>query len=164
MSAAPTLQFAHFTEQQPQLSPEPKPEQNWTQDQPCEKKPPRGVGGFRDFCLPIRERTSSNLPQGLDDAYVIVNRPVVARFIEENRLAGLLLRAKGPLVEAFGEQAIKQLALISDEEGFETLFCSVLISGDMQQARQVLRKFDETWWLDNVKDAAGRLNFDFQMA
>jgi AraC-like DNA-binding protein len=78
-------------------------------------------------------------------------------------LSGLLVRAKRPLIEAFGEQAIKQLALVSDEEGFETLFCSVLVSRDMQQARQALRRFDEAWWLDNVKDAAGRLNFDFQM-
>lgn len=120
MSAARTLEFAYFA--QPQMSSEPKPKQDWIQDQPREKKPPRGVGGFSDFYLPIPESTCSDALDGLDDTYVIVNRSVVAPFIEENRLAGLLRRAKEPLIEAFGEQAIKQLRLISDEEGFRNPF------------------------------------------
>jgi hypothetical protein len=101
--------------------------------------------------------------EGLDTTYLIENRPEVARFIEENRLRTILLEARQPLNAAFGERPVKTLTLIRDDEGFDTLFCLVMVPGDMQEARHALRSFDQKWWLARSAEAAGRLNFDFQL-
>ena len=100
---------------------------------------------------------------GLDDSYVIEDRATVSHFIEEHRLQGLLLAAKEPLNDAFTDRPIKILSLLRDDEGFETLFCLVMIPGEMEPARQALRRFDEQWWLAHSGQVAGKLNFDFEL-
>ena len=105
------------------------------------------------------ERTQAELP----DVYVIEDRSTVAAFIEENRLRGLLLQARNPLNAAFGEAAVKTLTLVRDDEGFKRLFCLVMAPGDMQEARRALRSFDQQWWLARCEQAAGKLNFDFEL-
>ena len=99
----------------------------------------------------------------LEDAYVIDDRLAVAAFIERNRLRGLLLQARDPLNAAFGGDVPKKLALIDDDEGFCTLFCLIPVAGDMHEARLALRSFDQHWWLAHSEQAAGRLNFDFEL-
>ena len=111
-----------------------------------------------------RPQISSDSTNGLEDTYVIDDRPGVAAFIQHNRLRGLLLEARDPLDNAFGEAAIKKLSLVCDDEGFETLFCLVMVPGEMQQARRALRAFDQQWWLARSDRAAGKLNFDFEFS
>jgi hypothetical protein len=101
--------------------------------------------------------------KGLEDGYVIDHRPAVQAFIKQNRLRGLLQQARGPLNAAFGEGAVKKLTLVADDEGFKTLFCLVLVPGDMQEARRALRSFDQRWWLGRSTQAAGKLNFDIEL-
>lgn len=100
--------------------------------------------------------------QGLDQGYVIEDRPSVASFIETYRLRGLLLEAPKALKDAFGE-VVKALIVIRDDEGFDTLFCYVRTSAEMQAARNSLARFDASWWLGASGSAAGRLNFDFEL-
>jgi hypothetical protein len=100
---------------------------------------------------------------GLDGTFFIEDRPEVARFIEENRLRTILLDAREALSAAFGERPIKTLTLVRDDEGFDTLFCLVMVPGDMQEARHALESFDQRWWLARSAEAAGKLNFDFQL-
>jgi hypothetical protein len=161
VSTAPRLQFANYLEAQPAFQPTPVHQpQEWVV-QPTAKKPPCPVGPFNEVVLgsvPLPKTT-----RGLDHAYVIEDRPAVTRFIEENRLHGLLLQASQPLKAGFGEDSIRTLSIVSDDEGFETLYCIVITSGDLQQRRQTLRAFDRTWWLSRAKQAAGRLNFDFKL-
>ncbi len=101
--------------------------------------------------------------KGLEEVYVIDDRPSVAAFIEENRLRSLLLQARDPLNAAFGEASIKTLTLVHDDEGFTTLYCLVMVSGDMQDARRALKSFDQEWWLARSGQVAGKLNFDFEL-
>jgi hypothetical protein len=161
---APALGFANYVEDQPRYQPPPVIIQDWIQPPAHAKKPPRPAvqeGGIWETlrrCVP-----GGQAVRGLDDTYLIENRPVVSRFIEEHRLHGLLLQAKEPLTTRFGKNSIKTLSLICDDEGFETLFCVVSISGDLREQRDALRAFDRDWWLENVRQAAGRLNFDFQL-
>lgn len=107
--------------------------------------------------------TSASAIKGLEDVYVIENRLDVAAFIQENRLRGLLLQARNPLHAAFGEGAVKTLTLVTDDEGFKTLFCLVMVQGDMVEARRALRSFDQQWWLARSELASGKLNFDFEL-
>lgn len=100
---------------------------------------------------------------GLDDSYVIEDRLAVSHFIDEHHLFGLLLQAKQHLDVAFTDRPVKTLSLVRDDEGFETLFCLVMIAGDMQPARQALRRFDQEWWLARSGQVAGKLNFDFEL-
>ena len=111
----------------------------------------------------LREAPPDSPLKGLEDAYVISDHAAVAAFIKQNRLRGLLLQAQEPLNAAFGEGAVKRLALVDDDEGFDTLFCLILVSGDMNEARLALRSFDQHWWLARFDQAAGKLNFDFEL-
>jgi len=102
-------------------------------------------------------------PRTLDQAYVLEDRTAIPEFIKRNRLLELLLEARGPLVSAFGEAAVKKLTLVEDDEGFVTLFCLVMVPGDLDEARGALNSFDETWWLPHSHEAGGKLNFDFEL-
>ena len=110
-----------------------------------------------------REAHRDSALKGLEDGYVIDDRPAVEAFIEQNRLRGLLQRAREPLNDAFGEGAVKKLTLTDDDEGFKTLFCLILIPGDMRAARLALKSFDEHWWLTRSGQPSGKLNFDFEL-
>ncbi len=112
----------------------------------------------------------SNRGMPLDDVlksietdYVIENRSEVARFIQKNRLRGLLLEAVKLLDTFFDTDAIKALTLVTDDEGTESLFCLLITPGEMEEARSRLRSFDEDWWLSNSARSGGKLNFDFEL-
>jgi hypothetical protein len=158
------MQFENYTERQPEIKSAPvRQPQHWFV-QPVAKKPPRPVGEVRvPWEIAKQEAKGDYATKGLDVAYVIDDRVTVAQFIIENRLHGLLLQAQGPLEEAFTNRTVKTLSLVRDDEGFDTLFCLVMISGDMQPARRALRHFDQQWWLAHSKQAAGKLNFDFEL-
>jgi hypothetical protein len=99
----------------------------------------------------------------LEKLYVFEDRAAVAAFIGRTRLLQILLEARDPLNAAFGEAAVKKLTLMEDDEGFETLFCLILIPGDMRQAKLALKSFDERWWLARSSYVGGKLNFDFEL-
>lgn len=128
-------------------------------------KPPEHVGEFQYIQSerPNREVRQDLVLKELEEVYVFQGRSAVAAFIERNRLRGLLLEARDPLNAAFGEAALKKLALVGDDEGFNTLFCLITVSGDMGEARVALRSFDRRWWLAHSEQAAGKLNFDFDL-
>lgn len=152
-------------EQPPVPPPYWAPQRTWPGEQPTDRrKRPHGAGAFEDVRQRLnREVAPRSALKGLEDLYVIEGRSAVTAFIEENRLRGLLLEAGRPLAAAFGEAAVKTLRLVRDDEGFRTLFCLVLVPGDMREARRALRFFDQQWWVDRSRQAAGRLNFDFEL-
>lgn len=130
------------------------------------RKPPRPVqavlaGTHWNHCN--REMPADSTTADLQKRYVIDDASRVAAFVRWNRLRGLLLEAKGQLDAAFGEAAIKRLLLVNDDEGSLALFCLVIVPGDMEEAVRALRSFDEQWWLARCEQAAGRLNFDFEL-
>ncbi len=127
--------------------------------------PPERVGELRSIQWegPNRGVRRGFALKELGQVYVFEDRSAVAAFIERNRFRELLLEAREPLNAAFGEGAVKKLTLATDDEGFRTLFCLVLIPGDMHEARLALKCFDERWWLANSDRAGGRLNFDFEL-
>lgn len=109
-------------------------------------------GGRRDSTL-----------KTLEKAYVLEDRSAIPPFARRNRLLELLLEAREPLTSAFGEAAVKKLTLVEDDEGFVSLFCSVLVPGSSDDARRALDSFDNSWWLAHSHEAGGKLNFDFEL-
>jgi hypothetical protein len=156
------LQFANYPEQQPVGS-----STCWSDEQqgavtgqpPAPKKRPRAVGhGELVQAMPPTQDVDA-----LDEIYVWDDRLSVLRFIEDARVRGLLLDARQSLDEAFGYDAIKSLSLVRDDEGFDTLFCLVKTRAELAVATRALREFDEHWWLARSEDAAGKVNFDFDL-
>ena len=119
----------------------------------------------RDVLFPtLTQEVSAPTDIGaLEAGYVIENRAAVEGYLERNRVQGVLLEAEAPLNSTFGPKTIKLLRLLCDDEGFETLFCLLLVHGDLRQAQEALRRFDEGWWLTRGALFAGRLNFDFEL-
>lgn len=155
------LQFENYLEQQPMLPTtffreECDPSQIEQAGLP--KKPPRGVGSGG-----VLEQIMPPVADVLDGIYVWDDRSAVLRFIEENRVRGVLIDAREPLDAAFGQDVIKSLSIVRDEEGVDTLFCIVKTGSELQTARNALNEFDERWWLARVGEAAGKLNFDFDL-
>jgi len=111
----------------------------------------------------LKEPLGSSALATLEQAYVLEDRSAIPAFIERNRLLELLLEAREPLASAFGEATVKKLILVEDDEGFVTLFCSVLVPGSSDEARRALDLFDESWWLAHSHQAGGKLNFDFEL-
>ena len=111
---------------------------------------------------PLGDRRSSGAGIDLGRPYIVEDPTAVSRFIAENRLEELLQEACPPLGAAFGAKAAKILRLVTDSEGFTTLFCLVSVDGDLERALEAREAFDRTWWLDRCAAAAGKLNFDFE--
>jgi len=157
------LQFANYPEQQPMAS-----STCWSDEQqaalagqpPASKKRPKAVGHSKEFAQAMPPAQDVD---ALDEIYVWDNRPSVLRFIEESRVRGLLLDARQALDDAFGNDAIKSLSLVRDDEGFDTLFCLVRTRAQLETATRALREFDEHWWLARSEEAAGKVNFDFDL-
>jgi hypothetical protein len=153
--------------EQAHSSAEPRPTSRGTWDTAQQPIPPEShlPAGLEDaFWQEIRTQVPADPGiRGLDDAYVIADRPNVAAFIARNRLRGLLLQAAGPLNLAFGPLSVKVLSLVTDDEGSQTLFCLILASADLETARQTLEVFDQVWWLSHCHEVAGILNFDFEL-
>lgn len=110
-----------------------------------------------------QQLVSSDITKGLESFYVIENYPVVAAFIQRNRLHGLLLEAVTPLNAIFGEATIKVLTLNKDDEGSENLYCLLMTPGSLVEAREYLRVFDERWWIERSASSGCKLNFDFEL-
>jgi hypothetical protein len=130
--------------------------------------PPKSINRFGPFGIAYPDesnqaRVRRARTRGLEGAYVIENHAAVAEFILRNRLRGLLLEAVAPLNTTFGDDAIKVLTIVLDDEGSESLYCLIMRPGDMAEARQQLRAFDEGWWIDHSAKGAGRLNFDIEL-
>jgi hypothetical protein len=106
---------------------------------------------------------SNPLLSELDKTYVMEDRKKIPPFIEENHLDAILHQSCAPLNSAFGNNSLKKLSLICDDEGIETLFCLIMFSGSVQDAQKSLSSFDQNWWLSQSFRFAGKLEFDFEL-
>jgi hypothetical protein len=157
---------ANYREQKPvELHTPVIPNQDWFAQGPVDvtKKNRPDIGVFEMLCPAAKNPPGREKTQRLDDTYIFENREEVTRFIQEHHLQNLLVQAKEHLKERFGATSIKTLSLICDDEGFESLFCVISAAGSLQENLNALRAFDRNWWLSQVHNAAGRLNFDFQI-
>src|SRR5947208_1410610 len=137
------LQFANYPEQQPMGSStcwSDEPQEALTGQPPALKKRPRTVGCLGEV---VQAMPPARDVEALDEIYVWDDRPSVLRFIEETRVRALLLDARQALDNTFGDDAIKSLSLVRDDEGFDTLFCLVRTRAPLEVATRALQEFDE---------------------
>lgn len=101
----------------------------------------------------------------LNREYLLENRSEVEMFIHDHRsTVGILLEAVPNLRAAFGAEAILQLRVGIEEETTKVIYGIVIWKESLDSARSALRQFDDSWWLNNVKRASGRIVFDYELA
>jgi hypothetical protein len=102
---------------------------------------------------------------GLLKAYVFEEDLIVREFLAVHRsVPQLLLEAVPVLKNFFGEIAVLNLRVISDESGVGTIYGIVSWQDTAEAARSALRKFDESWWIAASEKASGRVMFDYLLA
>jgi hypothetical protein len=93
--------------------------------------------------------------------YVIKNPSEVADFIGENLfLLELLEEIPDQIFRCFGYNQKLRLEILSEPDFPDSieLWVSVLTELSALESRQIMDKFDENWWLDNLDRADCKLN------
>ncbi len=99
----------------------------------------------------------------LQKFFVFVDQEEIANFLRSNRpLATILLDSVPAFAEAFHGSPIA-LDVMTEEGASRTIYALALWHGDRASARQALNSFDERWWLANMRKAAGRVVFDYEL-
>ena len=98
--------------------------------------------------------------------YVLVSGPSVEVFLRSHRsLIEILLDAAAQIRARFGADIVLQLRLSGEEGEVPNLVYGVIQwSGSLDTARAALDAFDESWWIENVRRASGRIVFDYELA
>lgn len=99
----------------------------------------------------------------LQKLFVFTDQEEIASFLRSNRsLAAILVDSAPPFAEAFPGTPIA-LDIMTEEGASRTIYALALWHGDRASARKALNDFDERWWLANMRKAAGRLVFDYEL-
>jgi len=115
------------------------------------------------------ERQMSVFAAGHKTALEEVRRNFVAdsqvmTFLNDHRtLPQLLLEAVPQLKMSFGSGAIFALRAPIDEAGARALYAVAMWPGKVTDARKALARFDDTWWLANLRRASGYLTFTYEL-
>jgi hypothetical protein len=100
----------------------------------------------------------------LRTSYVFHPDEGVRSFLSGHRaVAEVLIEAVPELRRCFGNMVTLQLQLLDDDETPAAIYGIVLWQGDLAGARGALQTFDETWWIEKSRTAAGRIVFDYQL-
>lgn len=88
------------------------------------------------------------------------DRRQVRKFLDEHPyLFALLAEAVPHLRQVFGDAPVYLDLDVDPETGFEELFGIIIVPEEMENVWQVLRRFDDAWFLAQTKRTRGRLNF-----
>ena len=96
--------------------------------------------------------------------YLFPKDSSVTTFLRSYRsIIHLLFLAVDKLREAFGPEAVFLLRVSTDELGSQILFGVALWPGSASDAHLALKRFDENWWIANVNQSSGYLNFTYEL-
>lgn len=100
---------------------------------------------------------SYSFPGGRDSARI-------ASILRSNGKAVAILKEAVPLLRAlFGPEADLRLELDRDpESGWVEIFATVGSHHSAEEGLDLLRRFDRKWWLGQVRNVAGKLNFTWE--
>ena len=100
----------------------------------------------------------------LKRVYVFEDSKEVDAFLRSHRsVVSTLLDGAEHLRRSFGDDPPLLLAVMSDDGPPTTVNALVLWRGDPTDARLALRRFDESWWLNILRNVGGRIVFDFEL-
>jgi hypothetical protein len=110
-------------------------------------------------------RTLESEIRSLEQLYTFRRRAEVSRFLERHSfLAPLLLEAYSKFGNYFGPYPRVFLEVVRDPEvqGFVELFGYVVTRLTPEEAGRRLQRFDQDWFLNQLPQVRGLLNFDVE--
>lgn len=88
----------------------------------------------------------------------------VIAFLNDHRtIPQFLLEAVEPLTQSFGPATNFTLKAPIEDDGRSMLYVIAPWSGPVEDARQALSRFDNTWWLEHAYQASGYLTFTYEL-
>ena len=109
------------------------------------------------------ETEFSLLAEQLASKYVFRTPGEVKAFLRSHRgTPSVILEATPHLREAFGDVPIV-LDVATEEGASRTIYVLAMWKADRMAAREALKTFDHTWWLNNLSKAAGKVVFDYEL-
>lgn len=109
------------------------------------------------------------LEDGIATANYQMEEPIaVSQFLHRHPFLASLLAEAWPKVNevfgVFGKDTRVKLALFDDPEflGNPKLYAMILTPLAVEAVLPLQSRFDQTWWLDNLERAQGKLNFDVE--
>lgn len=89
-----------------------------------------------------------------DDVFTFLNKNI--------ELSSVLIEAYTRIVEYFGSDPYVELRLIADPDShaYEQIVAYVRVSLPVAEALELLREFDEKWFLDQIELVGNKLTFD----
>jgi len=99
----------------------------------------------------------------LQKIFVFTRPEEISGFLRSNRsLVTILIDAAAPFTEAFPNSSVA-LDIMTEDGASRTIYALANWHGDRTTARNALKDFDERWWLTNMRKAAGRIVFDYEL-
>jgi hypothetical protein len=99
----------------------------------------------------------------LRHTFVFTNQLQVESFLRSNRALPAILVEAAPHFSAVFPDVPLALDIMTEEGAPRTIYALALWRGDRTKAKQALKGFDEKWWLDNARKAAGKIVFDYEL-
>lgn len=96
--------------------------------------------------------------------FIFSNTEAVEDFLETHRgLASVLLEAAPYMAKAFGEETPLALEIMPEDGLPRVIYALAMWRGEPAKSRKALNSFDELWLMRNLKKAAGRIVFDYEL-
>jgi hypothetical protein len=100
----------------------------------------------------------------LKQNFIFTDIAAVEAFLKAHRmLIPILLAGMPSMKECFGEDTPLALEIMSDDGPPTAIYALALWRGERTDARAALTRFDELWWLANLRRTGGRIVFDYEL-
>ena len=96
--------------------------------------------------------------------FIFKHADAVEAFLRSHRgSSSVLLEAAPYMAQAFGEQTPLALEIMQEDDSPRTIYALAMWRGERAKAREARTNFDESWLMPNLKKAAGRIVFDYEL-
>ncbi|HZY72179.1 MAG TPA: hypothetical protein VFE22_03620 [Edaphobacter sp.] len=118
----------------------------------------------RDPQIPFDKTDFQDTLDTLKRRFIFGNTEAVEDFLKAHRgVVPVLLEAAPYMAKAFGEETPLTLEIMPEDGLPRTIYALAMWSGERTQSREALNSFDELWLIRNLKKAAGRIVFDYEL-
>jgi hypothetical protein len=96
--------------------------------------------------------------------FIFADPAPVEQLLKTHRsLAPILIESASHLKDCFGDGIPFTLDIMPDEGPPRVVYVLALWRGESVVARAALLRFDELWWMENLRRAGGRIVFDYEL-
>jgi hypothetical protein len=124
---------------------------------------PEAILADLDHQMDEHDKEFNSSLETLRSIYMFSDHDVVQSYLKSNRtVVPVLIEAFPYMSRAFSGSPLL-LDVMTEDGTPRTINALALWWGKREDARTALRSFDDSWWLDNIGKANGRIVFDYQI-